>query len=164
MRLFRFLAYSFAFLLGAVFAFRGTNAFPAPPPKQYQPPGRKIAFTENHPRAANTGNTIMDAGKTLFISNCAACHNKNMKDNLTGPALGYVQNSWSEYPPEDLYQWIRNSQALVEAGHPRAKALWKEWSPTVMTPFPSLSDADIEAILAYIDAVYAGTYPKLVVD
>ena len=29
-----------------------------------------------------------EAGKDLFVANCAACHNKNMKDNLTGPALG----------------------------------------------------------------------------
>ena len=30
------------------------------------------------------------AGKTLFQNNCASCHNKNMKSDLTGPALGDV--------------------------------------------------------------------------
>ncbi|HMT00593.1 MAG TPA: c-type cytochrome, partial [Saprospiraceae bacterium] len=32
-----------------------------------------------------------DAGKTLFTANCAACHAKNMKSALTGPALGGVE-------------------------------------------------------------------------
>ena len=30
----------------------------------------------------------LDKGKTLFKDNCASCHNKNMKDDMTGPALG----------------------------------------------------------------------------
>ena len=28
------------------------------------------------------------AGKLLFSNNCGSCHNKNMKDKLTGPGLG----------------------------------------------------------------------------
>ncbi len=58
------------------------------------------------------------AGKELFRNNCAACHNKDMKSDMTGPALGGVQERWADYPIEDLYSWIRNSQALVESGHP----------------------------------------------
>ena len=50
-------------------------------------------------------------GKTLFKAKCAQCHNKNMRDKLTGPALGGVEERWAEYDREDLYKWIRNSQA-----------------------------------------------------
>lgn len=97
----------------------------------------------------------VEAGKTLFRNNCASCHNKNMKDNLTGPALGGAEERWAEYEREDLYSWIRNSQALINAGHPRANELWNEWKPTLMNPV-NLSDEEIENILAYIDFVYTG--------
>ncbi len=99
----------------------------------------------------------IEAGKTLFKNNCAACHNKDMKNKLTGPALGGVEERWSGFPQEDLYAWIRNSQAQISNGHPRATELWNEWKPTVMNSFPTLTDAEIANILAYIDCTYKGT-------
>jgi mono/diheme cytochrome c family protein len=92
-------------------------------------------------------------GKELFSNNCAVCHNRNMKDDLTGPALGGVLDRWSAYPRSDIYAWIRHSQGLVEAKHPRALEVFKKYKPTVMTDFPTLTDADISAILTYISAV-----------
>ncbi|MEM9992075.1 MAG: c-type cytochrome [Bacteroidota bacterium] len=97
------------------------------------------------------------AGEILFLNQCAQCHNRNMKDDLTGPALGGVQERWADYPEEDLYLWIRNSQSMIET-HPRGKELWADWKPTVMNSFTSLSDDDIANLLAYIDGVYEGTY------
>ncbi len=93
-------------------------------------------------------------GATLFKNQCASCHNKNMKDNLTGPALGGVEGRWGEFPRQDLYAWIRGSQAMISQGHPRAKALWAEWQPNVMTNFPALTDAELESILLYINNQY----------
>ncbi len=91
-------------------------------------------------------------GKDLFIQNCAACHNKNMKDNLTGPALGGVENRWSKFPRKDLYNYIRHSQAMTKAKHPRAHQLWKEWKPAIMNDFSPLTDQEIENLLYYIRA------------
>lgn len=103
----------------------------------------------------------IELGKTSFKNNCASCHNKNMKDKLTGPALGGTKDRWASFPKEDLYKWVRNSQALIAAGHPRATELWNTWKPTVMTAFPNLSDDEIESIFLYVDGVYKGTYgPK----
>lgn len=101
----------------------------------------------------------IELGKTSFKNNCAACHNKNMKDALTGPALAGSKDRWASYPKSDLYSWIRNSQALIKKGHPKATELWNQYKPTVMTAFPNLSDDEIESILLYIDGVAAGTYP-----
>ena len=92
-------------------------------------------------------------GGTLFKNNCASCHNKNMKDNLTGPALGGLEDRWADYPRQDLYDWINNSQAMISNGHPRAVELWNKWKPTVMSNF-NLSDQQIENVLAYINDVY----------
>jgi len=100
----------------------------------------------------------LDEGKNLFKVNCASCHAKDMKNNLTGPALGGTQERWADYPQEDLYSWIRNSQALISTGHPRANELWSQWKPTVMTNFQNLTDDQIANILGYIDGVYQGTY------
>ena len=97
-----------------------------------------------------------DIGKDLFKNYCAQCHAKNMKSNLTGPALGGVRERWESQ--EDLYAWIRNSQAMIQAGHPRAVELWNQWKPTQMTAFPDLTDDEIESMLVYIDGVYDGTY------
>jgi len=98
-----------------------------------------------------------DLGKTLFKTNCATCHSKNMKTASTGPALGAVQERWSDYPQSDLYAWIRNSQALIATGHPRATAVWNEYK-SVMNAFPGLTDDDIASLLLYIDGMYNGTY------
>ncbi|MFM2269312.1 MAG: hypothetical protein RL757_2753 [Bacteroidota bacterium] len=88
-------------------------------------------------------------GKELFINNCASCHNKNMKDKLTGPALAGVQSKWAD--DKALYAWIRNSQAMIAAGNKNAVAIWNEYKPTVMTAFPALSDDDIASLMLYID-------------
>lgn len=77
-----------------------------------------------------------------------------MKDDLTGPALGGTVERWSEFPQEDLYNWIRNSQAMIQAGHPRAVELWNQYKPTVMNAFAGFTDEDIESLLLYIDEQY----------
>ncbi|GAB4495578.1 MAG: hypothetical protein OHK0019_25040 [Saprospiraceae bacterium] len=96
----------------------------------------------------------VEEGKNLFIANCASCHNKNMKDNLTGPALGGLEERWSAYPRKDLYAWIRNSQALIATGHPYANELWGKWKPVLMNNFPGLTDDQIEGIILYINQEY----------
>ena len=102
----------------------------------------------------------IQAGESLFKVQCAQCHNRNMVDNLTGPALGGVQERWAEYPEEDLYRWIRNSQAMIAEGHPRAVEVWNEWKPTVMNNFTNLTDEEISNLLVYINAVYAEGYGR----
>jgi len=96
----------------------------------------------------------IEEGKALFRNQCASCHNRNMKDNLTGPALGGTQERWAAYPESDLYRWIRNSPAMISEGHPRATELWNEWKPNVMNTFLNLTDVEIESILLYIDDAY----------
>ncbi len=92
-------------------------------------------------------------GKTLFKQQCAQCHNKNMKDDLTGPALGGVQQRW-EGREEILYAWIRNSQAVIASGDEYAVNLYNKWDKTLMNPFPNLTDDEIASLLVYIDNMY----------
>jgi mono/diheme cytochrome c family protein len=90
-------------------------------------------------------------GKALFSANCASCHAVNKK--LTGPALAGVEDRWPD--KQNLYSWIKNSAAFLKTGDPYATNLYNEYNKVAMNNFPGLSDADIDAILAYIKTVPA---------
>jgi mono/diheme cytochrome c family protein/predicted secreted protein len=90
-------------------------------------------------------------GKALFSANCASCHAVNKK--LTGPALAGVEDRWPE--KKNLYAWIKNSAAFLKTGDPYANNLYNEYNKVAMNQFPGFSDADIDAILAYIKTVPA---------
>lgn len=98
----------------------------------------------------STGSFAQD-GKALFSQNCASCH--AVHKNLTGPALAGVEDRWSE--KNNLYAWIRNSQAFLKTGDKYANDLYLRYNKTQMNAFPALTDADIDAILAYIKSVPA---------
>ncbi len=100
----------------------------------------------------------LDKGKSLFKANCASCHNKNMTDDLTGPALAGFDERWAGR--EDLLnEWIRNSQAVIASGDSYATKLFADWNNSIMTPNPNLTDEDIASLLEYIKAVAEGSYP-----
>ncbi len=89
-------------------------------------------------------------GKTLFNTNCAACHQLDKK--MTGPALRNVETRLSETAGLDrawIYAWIRNSNAVIRSGDAYANKIYAEYNNSAMTAFPQLSDADLNDILAY---------------
>ncbi|MBT8239201.1 MAG: c-type cytochrome [Croceitalea sp.] len=102
--------------------------------------------------AAATGGDPV-AGKQLFNQNCAACHALNRK--MTGPALANVETRLSEEEGLDkewLYAWIKNSAGLIKAGDAYANKIYAEYNQAAMTAFPTLSNTDIDNILAYTAA------------
>jgi cytochrome c551/c552 len=85
----------------------------------------------------------------LFNANCAACHQLDKK--MTGPALRNVEEkivaegldrAW-------IYEWIRNSAGLIKSGDAYANKIYNEFGGAAMSPFPQLSNEDIDNILAY---------------
>src|SRR5689334_17197470 len=87
-----------------------------------------------------------NAGRALFMNNCASCHAVNRK--VTGPALAGVQDRVPD--PKKLHAWIRNNQAVLKSGDPYFTNLFNEYQKTPMNVFTSFSDADIDNILAYV--------------
>lgn len=88
-------------------------------------------------------------GEATFKSaGCTSCHKIDVRG--TGPALGPIISS--DTNDKWLTSWIHNSQALVKAGDPKAKAIFEEYGQAVMPPYPQLSDGDIADILAYVRA------------
>ena len=93
----------------------------------------------------------VESGKALFTANCAQCHAKSMTKDATGPALAGAEERWADYPQEDLYNWIKNSQKMIfSVKHPRAVELWNQYNNVVMNTAEHLSDEDIESILMFI--------------
>ncbi len=131
--IFRISLLSFVFLFQFSFSLRAQDAAPA-----------AAAATEAPADAGAAGGGDAAAGKALFNTHCAACHKMDAK--ATGPALRGVA---AKYDREWLQKWIRNSSDMVKSGDAKAVAIFKEYNGAVMTPFPQLSDKDIDDILAY---------------
>jgi len=93
-------------------------------------------------------------GQELFKANCASCHAKNMKADLTGPALGgsikRLNNDTIAY-----LSFVQNSGAYIAKGHDkRIVQLYEDHERSVMQAFPNLTKEDIKAIIAYIETRY----------
>lgn len=153
MRLFQIIFYIIAFTIGGCFAFRQNVQFPYRIPKNIKLVQQAAPSSDSFDRVSDMPprDDRYNNGITLFKSNCATCHNRNMKDHLTGPALGGVKARWSDYPEEDLYRWIRNAPAMVDEGHPYGKKLWEDWNKVVMPPFHNLTDEEIADLLYYVE-------------
>ncbi|MGV3459964.1 MAG: cytochrome c3 family protein [Flavobacterium sp.] len=95
--------------------------------------------------AAGAGDAVK--GKELFNTLCAACHKLDAKS--TGPALRGVAD---KHDRAWIYKWVRNSSEMIKSGDPTAVKLFAENNNSVMTPFPQLTDADIDNIMAYTSA------------
>ncbi|WP_306013699.1 MULTISPECIES: c-type cytochrome [unclassified Allomuricauda] len=92
-------------------------------------------------------------GKQLFNQNCAACHALDRK--MTGPALANVETRLAEEEGLDkewLYSWIKNSAGMIASGDAYANKVYAEYNQAAMTAFPTLSNEDIDNILAYTAA------------
>ncbi len=85
-------------------------------------------------------------GKALFNQKCASCH--AIDKQLVGPALKGVEDRWDD--KKMIYEWVRNSAAVIKKGYPRAVEVYGQFNKIQMTAFPELKDADIDAILGYI--------------
>jgi cytochrome c553 len=86
-------------------------------------------------------------GKALFQSNCASCHNPFKV--VTGPAL---QGMTQRIPDKKLlHDWIHNNQKVLASGNQYFVNRFNEFNKTPMNVFPNLSDADIDAIVNYVE-------------
>ena len=104
-------------------------------------------------------------GKSLFNQNCAACHALNRK--MTGPALANVESRLAEdegLDKEWLYAWIKNSSGMIKSGDAYANKVYAEYNQAAMTAFPTLSNQDIDDILAYTAAPPATPPPAAAGD
>lgn len=85
-------------------------------------------------------------GAKLFKSNCASCHKIN--DVLVGPALRGISE---RAPSQDwIIKWVQNPQQLIDAGDEYALQV-EQYHPSAMPAHPHLKDADVVAIIDYVE-------------
>jgi mono/diheme cytochrome c family protein len=102
-------------------------------------------------------------GKALFQANCAQCHNPIKV--VTGPALKGVSERVPD--PKLLHAWIHNNQQVLASGNVYFNNLYHQYGNAQMNTFPGLTDAEIDAILKYVNnypeplaATNTSTYPS----
>ncbi|WP_372793393.1 c-type cytochrome [Lutibacter sp.] len=109
-----------------------------------------LEYTKGEPIASESESVAQEVdpgverGKKIFKTNCAACH--KLEGKLIGPPL---LNIGDKYENEWLKLWIKDNVALIASGDKLAKTA-SEYSPIGMTPFPQLSDEDLDDLLKYL--------------
>jgi len=86
-------------------------------------------------------------GKALFQINCAQCHNPVRV--ITGPALKGVTDRVTDR--QLLHDWIHNNTKVLASGNTYFNNLYNQYGRAPMNTFPGLSDAEIDAILNYVN-------------
>ncbi len=102
--------------------------------------------------AADTAGGDPVQGKAIFNQNCATCH--KLVGPHTGPELANVEDRLAKegLDREWIYAWVKNSAKVIKSGDVYANKIFNEYKQTAMTAFPTLSNTDIDNILAYTAA------------
>lgn len=99
-------------------------------------------FPATVPAASLPAGSPVRRGYVVFQRTCFACHTLNGEgDARMGPDLNIPYNPTEYLPPDRLRAFIRDPQSL------------RRWPQGKMSGFPtqeSLSDADLDAVLAYL--------------
>ncbi len=109
------------------------------------------AQTDPTTETASSGDAVK--GKALFNQNCAACHALDRK--MTGPALANIEariKADAGLDREWIHAWVKNSPGVIKSGDAYANKIYAENNKAAMTAFPTLSNSDIDNILAYTAA------------
>ncbi|MDB5275736.1 MAG: c-type cytochrome [Ferruginibacter sp.] len=94
-----------------------------------------------------TDSVSIAAGEASFTKNCSGCH--NFKQDGIGPQLSGVTGALS---PDWLLHFIKNSQQMIASGDQQANLLFTKYKKSVMPPFDTLQDGEVNQLIAYIHA------------
>jgi Cytochrome c len=89
---------------------------------------------------------VQEIGKVLYYNKCMSCHGSFRKTDGPWLSLAGFPSRWPD--KKELFAFIRNPAEIIGRSA-YAKEL-KETYRSVMTPFPDLTDKEIQAILDYI--------------
>ena len=96
---------------------------------------------------AGEGRAQTPDGKSLFQTDCAQCHNPISV--VVGPALKGVTQRVTDR--QLLHDWIHNNVKVLQSGNVYFNNLYNQYGRAPMNTFPGLTDAEIDAILGYVE-------------
>lgn len=106
------------------------------------------ADTTSSAAAPATTPALDGKGEQLFKENCKACH--KVHGESVGPGLSGVSK---RHDAKWLHAWVKNSTVVIASGDKAAVALYEKYNKAAMTSFPTFSNEDIDAIIAYVESV-----------
>jgi cytochrome c2 len=92
---------------------------------------------------------LNSTGKALFQHNCEACH--SVWKEMDGLSMFTIEQRIPD--KRLLYDWIRNSSAVLKSGNKYFNEQVRKFGGVRMTDFPHLTDDNITDILEYIRQV-----------
>jgi hypothetical protein len=99
-----------------------------------------------------SGRSGLQTAKMIFNNNCAQCHNKNMKEPMTGPALYFWRNHFKDETA--LLAFLKDSRTYIKKTKNRAlKELDSEYSGVECPNFPELTPLNVKNLVQYIGNV-----------
>lgn len=104
-----------------------------------------VSWATPQPLKDNPGLQQLENGKSVFLANCASCH--QLRGNLTGPSLAFLL---SRRDRQWLFDYSRNNVRLLWRGDPYSCFLFNRYGMKPMPTFPDLSDADLEGVFRYV--------------
>jgi len=113
-----------------------------------------INWTDPQAMPVNPQLNALEAGKLLFTNNCTSCHSYSLDKELTGPALAHVMKRLLPYtgeggPVSHPYAFTRNpAKEMAHGGYYRCL---KNKYGVMMTPFPSLTNEELDKLYGYIE-------------
>jgi cytochrome c2 len=87
-------------------------------------------------------------GKMLYINNCASCHNKNMKDSLTGPPLRGMHNYMKD--EKQLLVYLNEKEKYFKIYKNLSYKKSRKKDVAQCTDFPNLKQDDVNNLMIYI--------------
>ena len=104
-----------------------------------------LIFIRSYGQEVPTEEANISKGRDLFNANCKTCH--SVQKRLVGPAL---ENVYDRAPSmEWIFEFVKNSQKVIQSGDKYAVKLYAEYNQTEMTSF-AFENEEILDILAYI--------------
>jgi mono/diheme cytochrome c family protein len=91
-----------------------------------------------------TDTVAIQKGQAIFAQQCGACH--NFRQDGIGPQLGGVTSMKSA---AWIKTFVKNPQQVIESGDERAQQLHEKFK-TIMPSFPTLTDEDLDNVVAFL--------------
>ncbi len=138
------------FVLGIVFM--QINKNPKPVVEELSEPW--CGYGSSVPHYLETDSVNMTIGKTLFLNLCASCHNKDMKSDLTGPALGGAIERWKNDTTQIL-KYLNDPEVYIDTTkNQQLLKVDKKFGKSVQPKFPDLTLNEVKSLIFYIE--YSG--------